>query len=87
MTSLSVASSQCKNGLWSETWAERPDMGSKRGQDRICTYRSRTAIDAAFSKTVIVLDMVNCLANVAEIENVFQGIRADKVWLCWQHFG
>ncbi len=34
------------------------------------TYRTRAAIDATFSKTVIALYMVYCLGNVSEVEYV-----------------
>lgn len=34
------------------------------------TYGTGAAIDAAFAKVVVVLKVINCLSNIAEVEDI-----------------
>ena len=48
--------------------------GKKNGGSRSYTYRTGAAIDAAFSKTVVALYMIDGLCDIPEIKYILQGI-------------
>ena len=48
--------------------------GEKDSGSRSYTYRTGAAIDAAFSKTVIALYMIDGLGDIPEIQYILQGI-------------